>query len=122
MSRKLIVGAAAVAACVGAIVLYRFDPAGTSLVPPCVFHAITGLQCPGCGTTRAMHALLHGDVLRALWFNPLLLMYLPILAAGAIAELRGRTLALRPAVAWSVVFTILSFWVVRNMAWYPYYR
>ncbi len=37
---------------------------------PCKFQRIFGLPCPGCGTTRAMRALLSGDVGRALHLNP----------------------------------------------------
>lgn len=38
--------------------------------PPCGFKIITGLPCPSCGGTRAVLALLAGDPLRAIWFNP----------------------------------------------------
>ena len=41
------------------------------LLPPCLWHAWTGIPCPGCGTTRAMLRLLAGDLRGALAFNPL---------------------------------------------------
>lgn len=37
----------------------------------CPFKAVTGLPCPGCGGTRAAQALLQGDLLLALYINPL---------------------------------------------------
>src|SRR5258705_11475 len=40
--------------------------------PRCVFHAVTGYPCPGCGSTRAMRQLWHGHVSTARWFNPLM--------------------------------------------------
>ncbi len=47
---------------------------------PCVFHALTGLQCPGCGVTRMLSALLHGN-LRAAWeSNAAVLLLSPVLA------------------------------------------
>jgi Protein of unknown function (DUF2752) len=47
---------------------------------PCPFHALTGLNCPFCGTTRMAAALLEGDVARAWWFNPPMFVVLPIVA------------------------------------------
>jgi hypothetical protein len=39
--------------------------------PSCLFHAITGFDCLGCGMTRACRALLHGDIRGALALHPL---------------------------------------------------
>lgn len=38
---------------------------------PCVLNAFFGIYCPGCGGTRAVEALLRGQILRALWYHPL---------------------------------------------------
>jgi len=76
--RTAVVGAAAVLTLLGAAVLWVFQPES---LWPCVFHAITGLHCPGCGLTRMLHALVHGDVARAWSMNPLAMIALPLLAA-----------------------------------------
>ena len=39
-------------------------------LPPCLFHTLTGFSCPGCGCTRAVIALLRGDFLQSLCYNP----------------------------------------------------
>lgn len=37
---------------------------------PCLFNKVTGLCCPGCGGTRAMRALLHGEILKSIYDYP----------------------------------------------------
>jgi hypothetical protein len=36
----------------------------------CIIKRVTGIPCPSCGSTRAVEALLHGDLFRSLWINP----------------------------------------------------
>ena len=44
----------------------------------CPFFTVTGIQCPGCGMTRGVIALLHGCITEALINHP----FAPVLAAG----------------------------------------
>ncbi|MET3931654.1 hypothetical protein ABIE51_003541 [Lysobacter sp. OAE881] len=76
--RTAVVGATAVLTLLGAALLRVFQPES---LWPCIFHAVTGLHCPGCGLTRMLHALVHGDVARAWSMNPLAMIALPLLAA-----------------------------------------
>ena len=62
-----------------ALILSRFSPTRIKL-PPCFFHELTGIYCPGCGSTRATRRLLCGDVVGAFRYNPLLVVLLPPLA------------------------------------------
>ncbi|HMS24596.1 MAG TPA: DUF2752 domain-containing protein [Acidimicrobiia bacterium] len=55
------------------------DPETKQIFPVCGFYAATGLYCPGCGMTRALHSVLNGNVLRAIQFNVVLVVALPIL-------------------------------------------
>lgn len=41
-------------------------------LPPCYIHHFTGLYCPGCGATRAVYALVNGDILLSLRQNAFL--------------------------------------------------
>lgn len=56
-----------------AIVLIKkmFMPAAMWHLPPCLFHKVTGLYCPGCGGTRAIIAFLHGEFVQSLRYHPL---------------------------------------------------
>jgi hypothetical protein len=83
-------GAVAGAAILGAgAVVYFFNPSTHGFYPICLFHELTGLDCPGCGGTRALYALLHGNFALALKDNALLVAVL----AAAVA--RGMGFAVR---------------------------
>lgn len=60
---------------------------------PCLFHWITGLYCPGCGGTRAIGALLQGQLLKSFCYHPFVL-YAAIAVMAEIgyfvAEMRCR--------------------------------
>jgi len=59
-----------------AAIVFFFNPATHPLYPVCQFHRLTGLNCPGCGMTRALYALLHGKIFTALQDNALLVLML----------------------------------------------
>ncbi|MEO5628158.1 MAG: DUF2752 domain-containing protein, partial [Thermomonas sp.] len=88
-------------------------------------HALSGWYCPGCGSTRALHALLHGDLPQALAMNPLLVIAMPLLAWMALnaagATMPGRRLLLpwagKPRF-WLVVLVV--YWILRNLPWMPF--
>ena len=89
---------------------------------PCLFHQITGLQCPGCGNTRAVLALLRLDLKAALAYNLMLpaeLFYLGWVAFhSAKAYLKTGTFSYRPPIAWldaALLAMLLLWWVLRNL-------
>lgn len=63
---------------------YRYDPMEHAWFPKCPFKAVTGLDCPGCGSQRAIHALLHGHFGEAMRYNVLILPFIPYLLGGFI--------------------------------------
>lgn len=76
-SRIFMAGAIAIVA-LGVFVFFAFDPTQVPIFPQCTFHRITGLDCPGCGAQRALHHLLHGEVIAALQFNAMFVLSLPL--------------------------------------------
>jgi hypothetical protein len=104
------------------VVLYRFAPEQHGFYPRCFFHALTGLQCPGCGTLRAAHRLLHGDVAGAFHFNPLMVTLSPLfaawLAAYGFSRITGREIwapFTRPIWAWALLTVGVVFGILRNL-------
>lgn len=112
-----------------AAALHQLGPDLGGFGPGCLLHRWTGLYCAGCGMTRAAWHLLHLQPLAALRMNPLLVLLLPLLAAGLALELaawvRGPqrpTPRLRlgwPATV-ALVAVLLAYGVVRNLPWWPF--
>lgn len=96
--------------------VYVNEPGQSPWLPPCLFHELTGLHCPGCGNTRALHALLHGDVAAALSYN---LLFLPMVACVALLAIRPR-LAGNRWLCGTVAGAVILFFVMRNLPWFPF--
>lgn len=111
----------------GTAYLFIFEPGRTGFFPVCLFRLVTGLTCPGCGTTRALHEILHGDFHEAFMLNPLLLVAIPFLLWAflrySIAVLSGRALrknALPAPYIYALFFIVVGFWIFRNTPFYPF--
>ena len=52
---------------------------------PCLFHLLTGLYCPGCGGTRALRALLAGDLALSLRYHPLVFYTAAVFTAELVS-------------------------------------
>jgi len=102
-------------------VLFFFDPAQHGFYPICWFHSLTGLNCPGCGATRAAYQLLHGHLLRALQDNALFVLTLAaLMAQGAglvMQKIRNRPVAfiISPPMLWVFLVVVLVFTGLRNL-------
>lgn len=111
----------------GSAYLFVFEPGKTGLFPVCLFRFLTGFQCPGCGSTRAMHQLLHGHVVAAFELNPFFLFAIPFLLYALISYsvivMRGgvpRQNRLPAPYIYALFFVVLSFWIFRNTPFYPF--
>ena len=93
----------------------------TGLWLPCPFHALTGLECPGCGVTRMCLALLRLDFAAAWAANPGLLLLSPLILAlvGWQAMDYVRTGDRRPGrgqrlLGWTLVILVVGYGILRN--------
>ena len=106
---------------VAAVVYFLFNPSCMAWFPKCPFLMLTGFKCPGCGSQRAVHCLLHGDVAGAAGYNFLLVFSIPILAVLFYAEwCRTSRPRLYSAVhrlpfVWGYFALVLLWGVVRNV-------
>ena len=108
----LVLGAAA---CVILLVAPPGSP-HSKWLPKCMFYQWTGLYCPGCGATRALSALLHGDILASLHNNILLI------PGGAllIVLIVKPEVSLKRPVAVAIVATVIGFTILRNLPFAPF--
>ena len=111
-----------------AVVLHVVDPSEATAFPVCPFYAATGLYCPGCGTLRCLHALLHADLRSAIDFNLMTVLFVPMLVAAwlsvGVAGIGGRhppdgRSAPRWA-GWAIGVAFGLFWVLRNVPGEPF--
>lgn len=109
---------AATAAVAGIWLLYTHDPSAKgSLFMPCVSKLVTGYDCPGCGTTRAMHCLLHGDMAGVWHFNRSLFFYLPMCALIFCARFTPRGSLMRRAFESPVLAVVLLAFTIGWTIW-----
>ncbi|WP_344168004.1 DUF2752 domain-containing protein [Pilimelia columellifera] len=118
-------------ACFGGAVAYVLvsDPTDSraDALPSCLLKFTTGLDCPGCGGTRAFYYLVQGNVPAAARHHALFVFAVPFLlylyAAWATRAVFGRQLptptfgprALAITLAVTAVFS-----VARNLPWSPF--
>ncbi len=120
--RGVYLGAGALALLAAAWLVYLFPPGSVWFYPQCLFHRLTGLNCPGCGGLRAAHQLLHGHLKQAFLLNPLLFVMAPALAWLGLSQLwraaTSRELAhpfKHPASVWALLIAVVVFGIARNL-------
>jgi len=111
----------AVVLALSGLVLFWFDPSRHAFYPQCLFHRSTGLLCPGCGSLRALHQLLHGHLATAFHSNALLVLSLPLLGWWGVGCLlrKARHQPVTPSIApvwlWTALVVVVVFGVLRNL-------
>ena len=121
----------AVLGCMAAAVGYTLftDPARSApdALPSCLLKLTTGLDCPGCGGTRAFWYVLHGNLPAAARHHLLFVFALPFLLyiylawAGQQAfGWRLPQLRVTPKMVGVFLGGWLAFSVLRNLPWAPF--
>ena len=101
-----------------AATLLRYPPDRYNFYPRCPVFLYLHLQCPGCGTTRALAALLHGHLREALHFNALTTLLVPLAIFYCARALRQNQIRW-PHTGNKIIYAILTvtilFTIVRNL-------
>lgn len=111
----------------GSLLLLLFNPTTAGFFPTCPFRALTGFQCPGCGSTRACYQLVHLHPIAAFKLNPLFMLTLPFIIYGllgftksAITGKPQRRVLIPSIYLWGWLALMIFFWIFRNTPWYPF--
>lgn len=127
--KKILIGVSILLGCVVLVSLYYiYNPQGNLYFIPCPFHYTTGLHCPGCGSQRAIHQLLHLNIWDAFLLNPLLVLSIPLVGIALVIKIWNYyfntsytflILNNRYFVK-GYLITVVVFWVLRNIPIYPF--
>lgn len=118
--KKLLLGLFIVALLVP--VYMSINPALSPYLPKCIFHVLTGYNCPACGIQRAFHALLQGDFMGAISYNYFLVIAIPYFIAVAVTTFcKGKYINVvgyyvQHHITTKIAFVlIVMWWIVRNI-------
>lgn len=99
---------------------YTHDPS-EGAGAKCTFKLLSGYDCPGCGSQRALHAMLHGEIAQAWHFNPMVFFAVPLAAYYFIVEAGRRrwprlhAASVKPVIIIAIFIAIVAYWIGRNL-------
>jgi len=110
-----------------AVLFFLLNPSEHQLFPRCIFNTVTGYYCPGCGSQRAIHSLLHLNFAGVVGNN---FLFIPAVAAVAYhyahQPLNKKfgwklpNILYKKHTPWIIFGIILLFWFLRNLPFYPF--
>ena len=124
--KRIFTGLAIMFIIVAGVYLYsQYNPEKNRLFPKCPVYAVTGYQCPGCGSQRAFHNLFHGNISAAFMYNPLMMFLIPYILFGVYLEyianklnrsiFRLRNIFFGKWAALVLIAVILCYTILRNI-------
>ena len=93
------------------IILFCFNPEDVDWMPRCLFFSLTGLKCPGCGTLRGLHYMLHLKISDAWEMNPFMVVGLPLTGVLLLVPRWHKN----AKIGIFITAATLTWWIVRNI-------
>lgn len=125
--RKIINAGLLLAILLVVVLFYVLDPTQYIIFPSCPFHNLTGIYCPGCGSQRALHSLLHFDIAAVISYNFLFLPAALFILYHYVHPVLNRFFGLKlpnlfykNQTPWVIFALVILFWIARNLPWYPF--
>lgn len=89
-SKRTIVAVAVAIVAIAVVAAYAVIDPSSGYLPRCPVKTLTGFDCPGCGSQRMFHSLLHGDLRSAWSYNPFVFLMVPVVVAAIVGEVWSR--------------------------------
>lgn len=109
------------------IIYYFLDPGELIIFPKCFFFSLTGWYCPGCGSQRAIHHLLHLNLNEVVTNNMLILPGFLLIgyhysyqAANRKFNLTLPNVLYKRSTPWLIFAIVLGYWIIRNLEVVPF--
>jgi hypothetical protein len=120
---KTVITVVAILVATAVVIFFYIDPSTYPFFPKCPFLVVTGFECPGCGSQRSFHHLLHLNVIGAFRQNPLVVIFGPYILFGLYIEYLGgknkfpqvRKILFGKQAAIIILVIIIGFWIGRNI-------
>lgn len=110
-----------------AVLFFVLDPAKHTFFPRCLFNSLTGYYCPGCGSQRAIHSLLHLDIAGVISYNFLFIPAFLLIFYHYSRPLFNRLFNWKlpnifyfKQTPWIIFGVVVLFWILRNIPIYPF--
>lgn len=124
-TKKIVVFGLVISLFVFFVIIYgMLNPENSHIFPKCPFRILTGYECPGCGSQRAIHFLLNLKIDSAIQANALLVLSIPYILLLFFAEMlklksrfymRLYNILFSTKAIWTVLVIIVIWWFARNL-------
>ncbi|MFN2261584.1 MAG: DUF2752 domain-containing protein [Psychroflexus sp.] len=128
LTRKIVYVLTTIASIAIVVFYFNFSPNNFNFFPKCPFYLVTGLHCPGCGSQRAFHEILHGNFIAGIQHNLLIVLAVLVIAYKFFVFFKNnknpkklsQNLLYHNATPWVTLILVVGFWIIRNIPYAPF--
>ena len=83
--------------------------------PRCLFKTVTGFDCPGCGGSHALWAMLNGHFIKSFLYHPAVMTSVTIALYCIISSIIKKKSTVRVGHIYAVLIVILIQWGIKTV-------